>query len=70
MFTFFDQIGNLIGSVVGFVVTLFKQLVSFFQILYASLMFVIEVCAVLPGPVKAGCLAVVSICVIFLIVNR
>lgn len=70
MFEFFDQIGNIISSVVGFVVTLFEQLVNFFKILFSSFAFVVEVCAVLPAPIKAGCLCIVAVSVIYLVINR
>lgn len=70
MFEFFDQIGSFLGSVVDFVVMLFEQLVNFFKIIISSFTFVIEVCAVLPVPVQAGCLCIVAVSVIYLVINR
>lgn len=70
MFEFFDQIGSFLGSVVDFIVMLFEQLVNFFKIIISSFTFVIEVCAVLPVPVKAGCLCIVAVSVIYLVINR
>lgn len=70
MFAFFDQVGNIISSVVDFVVTLFSQLVNFFKILLSSFNFLIEVCSALPAPVKAGCLCMVAVSVIYLVINR
>lgn len=70
MFAFFDEVSNIISSVINFVVTLFEQLVNFFRILFTSFSFVIDICAALPLPIRAGCLCIVAVAVIYLIINR
>lgn len=70
MFAFFDQIGGLLSSVIDFIVTLFEQLIAFFQIVFTSFSFVIQICAALPTPIKAGCLCMVAVAVIYLVIGR
>lgn len=70
MFQFFDQISQLIGSVVDFVVNLFNNFVNFFRMIFTSLSFLVEICAALPVPVQAACLCVISASVVYLIVGR
>lgn len=70
MFEFFDQIGSFLSGVVDFIVTLFENLVMFFQMIASSFTFILEVCAVLPTPIKAGCIAIIAVSVIYLIVGR
>lgn len=70
MFQFFDGIGKLLGSIVDFVVNFFSNLVNFFRMVFSSLSFLVEICAALPLPVQAACLAIISISVVFLIVGR
>lgn len=70
MFQFFEQIGDFLGSIVDFVVSFFTNLINFFTMVFSSLSFLIEICAALPLPVQAACLAIISISVVFLIVGR
>lgn len=70
MFEFFDQIGQFLGSVVDFVVSLFTNLINFFTMVYQALVFVIDICAALPGPVQAAAFCIICAAVIFLIVGR
>lgn len=70
MFAFFDQIGQLIGSVINFIVTIFTNLVNFFRMIMTSCLFLFEVCAALPVPVQAACMAICGAAVIYLIVGR
>lgn len=70
MFAFFDQIGSFFGSIIDFVVTLFSQLVSFFQIIFTSFTFLIDICASLPVPIQAGCLCMIGVSVIYLVIGR
>ena len=70
MFAFFDQIGSLIGSVIDFIVNLFTNFVKFFQMIFTSLSFLVEICAALPLPVQGACLCVISVSVVYLIVGR
>lgn len=70
MFQFFDQIGSLIGSVVDFIVNFFSNFVKFFQMIFTSLTFLVEICASLPVPIQAACLCVISVSVVYLIVGR
>lgn len=70
MFQFFDQLGNLISSVIDFIVTLFSQLVMFFKMLFSSLTFLIEICQALPVPVMGACICIICVSVVYLIVGR
>ena len=70
MFQFFEQIGEFLGSIVDFVVSFFTNLINFFTMVFSSLSFLIEICAALPLPVQAACLAFISVSVVFLIVGR
>lgn len=70
MFQFFEQIGEFLGSIVDFVVSFFTNLINFFTMVFSSLSFLIEICVALPLPVRAACLAIISISVVFLIVGR
>lgn len=70
MFAFFDQISSLISSVIDFVVTIFENLIRFFQMLFSSLSFVVQMCAALPTGVQAAALCLVCASVVFLIVGR
>ena len=70
MFQFFDQLGNFFGSIVNFVVTIFEQLINFFQIIFKSFSFLIDICLRLPVPLQAGCLAIIAVSVIYLVVGR
>lgn len=70
MFEFFDQIGSFLSGIVDFIVTIFENLVMFFQMIATSFSFIIEVCSILPVPIKAGCVAIIAVSVIYLIVGR
>lgn len=70
MFQFFEQIGQFLGSIVDFVVNFFTNLVNFFKMIFSALSFLVEICAALPVPVQAACIAIISMSVIFLIVGR
>ena len=70
MFAFFEQIASSIEAVFEFVVSLFKNLISFFQIIATSMTFIVQVVDVLPVPIKAGCLCIIGVAVIYLIIGR
>lgn len=70
MFKFFDQVGDSIAAVFEFIVNIFKNLFSLFEIIGTSFGFVIEVAQVLPGPVKGGILAMIGVSVILLLLGR
>ena len=70
MFQFFEQIGEFLGSIVDFIVSFFTNFINFFRMIYSALIFLIEICAALPVPVQAACIAIISMSVIFLIVGR
>lgn len=70
MFPFFEQIGNFLGNAIDFVVSLFSNLVSFFQIIFTSFTFLVDICVALPAPIQAGCLCMVGVSVIYLVIGR
>lgn len=70
MFAFFEQLGSSIAAVFDFIVSMFKNLISFFQIIGTSMSFIIQVIDVLPVPIKAGCLCIIGVSVIYLIIGR
>ena len=70
MFAFFEQISDSIAAVFDFIVSLFKNLISFFQIIASSMSFVVQVIDILPVPIKAGCLCLIGVSVIYLIIGR
>lgn len=70
MFKFFDQFSDAFSSIIDFFVGIFKFLVSFFQIISQSVTFLFDVVAVLPVPIMAGVLCIISVSIIYLIVGR
>ena len=70
MFAFFEQLGSSIAAVFEFIVSMFKNLISFFQIIGTSMTFIIQVADILPAPIKAGCLCIIGVSVIYLIIGR
>lgn len=70
MFAFFEQLGSSIAAVFDFIVSMFKNLISFFQIIGVSMGFIVQAVDVLPSPIKAGCLCMIGVAVIYLIIGR
>ena len=70
MFAFFEQLGSSIAAVFDFIVSMFKNLISFFQIIGTSMSFIVQVVDVLPSSIKAGCLCIIGVSVIYLIIGR
>lgn len=70
MFAFFEQLGSSIAAVFDFIVSMFKNLISFFQIIGTSMSFIVQAIDILPAPIKAGCLCMIGVAVIYLIIGR
>lgn len=70
MFEFFNQFGEAFSSIIDFFVGIIQYLVSFFKIITSSIGFLTDIVAVLPLPLKAAILCLISVSVIYLIVGR
>lgn len=70
IFSFFEQIGNLISSIVDMVIFVFQSITSFFVAIGSGFTYMNLFVGYLPGELRVGFVILMSISLIYLIVGR